>query len=309
MKSRITLSQLVTTLSIFFLIFIVSCTKESSKNGTDAQEQEVSAVSSESDAEAETIFNKTFDDVMGVNDDVGMAGTGIFGRANMSGSGETARPMACFTVTVTHPTTGLFPARVVIDFGTVPCLGVDGHYRSGKIIIEYTNRLIIPGAIAATTFDNFYFDSIKVEGTHKITNQSSPINTQPLTRQFKVQVIDAKLTKPSGNFIEWNSTKVITQIEGLLTPDRPLDDVFKIEGSSRGKAKRGNLVVTWQSNVVEPLIKRFNCRWIVKGTVRTVRANTTTNDQWVAILNFGNGTCDNRASITINGVTHEITLR
>ncbi|MBL7707699.1 MAG: hypothetical protein JNJ86_01440, partial [Chitinophagaceae bacterium] len=92
-------------------------------------------------------------------------------------------------------------------------------------------------------------------------------------------------------------------------PNIPLDDIFKIEGSASGQAQRGNLVVTWESNVIEPLIKRFVCRWIVKGTIKTVRRNANANSPWVAILNFGNGNCDNQAVITINGVSHQITLR
>jgi hypothetical protein len=61
----------------------------------------------------------------------------------------------------------------------------------------------------------FYIDSIKVEGTHKITNSSSQITTQ-LSRQFTVDV-NGKLSKPNGNYTEWTSHKVITQIEGLVT--------------------------------------------------------------------------------------------
>jgi hypothetical protein len=311
MKSRINLIQLIPTLFVLLLVFTLSCTKENSNNGTDAQEEEVSTISSESDAEAEGIFNGIFDDVMGVNDDVGMAGTGVFGRAANTGLGASARPMACYTVTISHPNNTPFPVRVLIDFGTTSCMGTDGHTRRGKIICEYTNRLILPGAIGSTRFEDFYFDSIKIEGTHKITNTSPPVTTQPLSRQFKVQVIDAKLTRPNGNFVEWNSTKTIEQIEGLITIDRPIDDVFRIKGTARGRARRDNVLVAWESNIVdgEPLIKRFSCRWINKGTIRSIRLNTAANGPWVASLNFGAGLCDNRAILTINGRSHEITLR
>ena len=95
----------------------------------------------------------------------------------------------------------------------------------------------------------------------------------------------------------------------IYLPDFPRDDVFKIEGHSHGRARRGNLLVAWESAIVQPLIKRFLCRWIVSGRVRTVRLNSTTNTPWVAVLDFGNGHCDSQATITINGVTHQITLR
>jgi len=306
MKRMFSPIQLLATILFFSLLIFTSCQKENSQNAD--LENQASEVSSESEAEAEIVFNSIFDDVMGVNDDVGLAGTGIFGRrvpGDPSGSTQYQRGDSthCFTVTITHPTNAPFPKHIVIDFGT-GCLGRDGHIRKGKIIIDYTNRLVVPGAKATTTFDRFYIDDMKVEGTHIIENTS----TVNVNRQFTVKVIDGKLSKPNGNFIEWNSNKVITQIDGLATPLIPLDDVFKIEGSSNGHAKRGNILVAWQSTITVPLIKRFNCRWIVEGRIRTVRANNSTNSPWIAVLDFGNGTCDNQATITINGVTHQITL-
>jgi hypothetical protein len=297
MKSWFKLSQLLSSTLLLGLLTIVSCQKESSQNGTEEQqEMEASKVSSESDAEAEIVFNGVFDDAIGVNDQVGIGGTGIFGRVT-----------ACPDIIVTHlHPPAQFPVKIVLDFGVNGCVGNDGHLRRGKIITIYSNRLLIPGATAITEFDGFYFDSIKVEGRHQITNTSPAANIPPI-RQFKVDVTGAKLTRPNGNFIEWESHKTITQTEGLGTII-PLDDIFKVEGHANGKVKRGALIVLWQSTITEPLVKRFNCRWIVRGRIRTLRANTNTTSPWVAVLDFGAGTCDNHATLTINGVTHQITL-
>lgn len=294
MKPRFKSSQLIPLTFLFSLLLIVSCQRENSQTMTEEQQQqEASIVSSESDAEAEIVFNDVFDDAMGVNDEVGLEGCGTLNRLN-----------PCYTITITRLNPpDAFPVKVVIDFGA-GCRGLDGHYRKGKIITEYTNRLLVPGASATTIFDGFYIDTIKVEGTHKIANTSSS-NT---TRQYTVDVTDAKLTKPSGNYVQWRNHKVITQIEGLTTVSF-LDDIFRIEGSASGKVKRGDLLVAWESNIIEPLIKKFSCRWIVKGKIRTVRVNTAANGPWIAVLDFGNGTCDNQAVITINGVSRQITLR
>ena len=304
MNPRVNFSHLITLAFFFSLLMIASCSKETSQT-LDQQEEQASIASSESDGESEIVFNGVFDDAMGASDEVGMAGTGIFGRtiaSNPDGSLGTQRPNVCYTVTVTHPNNTPFPVRVVIDFGT-GCTGPDGHTRRGKIITDYTNRLIYPGAMAVTSFDGFYIDSIHVEGTHKITNTS----TGTTNRQFTVDVIDAKLSKPNGDYTKWSSHKIITQIEGLITPDFH-DDVFSITGSAHGQVKRGNLLVGWESSIIEPLIKRFTCRWIVRGKIRTVRINSTPNSPWVAVLDFGNGNCDNQAVITINGRSHNITL-
>ncbi len=297
MKFRFSFSQLAVVSLFFSLLMITSCQKEHSQTGTDEQQAAASMASSEADSESEIVFNGIFDDAIGVNDEVGIGGTGVFGRVT-----------ACPDVTIIRQNApALFPVKIIFDFGINGCVGRDGHLRKGKVITVYTNRLLFPGATATTTFDGFYFDSTKVEGTHKITNTSPPVGTQPLSRQFTTDVIDGKLTKPNGNYIEWNSHKVITQFEGLGTTI-PLDDIFRVEGTARGKVKRGALIVLWESSITEPLIKKFSCPWIVKGKIRTIRANTTATSPWVAILDFGAGGCDNQAVITINGVAHQITL-
>lgn len=97
---------LVSTLAIS----IVACKKEKSntQDPVEQYEMSVSKLSSESDTEAEIIYDGIFDDAMGVNDEVGMGGMGIFGRLN-----------ACPTVIVTRPNAPApFPVRIVLDFGT-----------------------------------------------------------------------------------------------------------------------------------------------------------------------------------------------
>jgi hypothetical protein len=298
-----------TTVFLFFSAFVlfIGCKKETS--GNTADEEFASQVSTEADAESDFIYDEVFDNVMGVNTDVAIGGTGVFGQMNSSVSGGTARTNACPDLTITHPNApDIFPVKVVMDFGT-GCTARDGRTRSGKIIVIYTNRLIYPGAKATTIFENYKVDSIQVQGTHIITNQSiPPTNTNCLTHIWKVVVEGGKLTKTNGNYTEWNSTKTITQIEGMCTPFVPLDDIYKIAGSANGKVKRGNLLVAWRAETVEPLIKKFSCPWLVKGTLKIMRLNLSTNSPWGATMDYGNGVCDNKAVVTINGISHNITL-
>jgi hypothetical protein len=312
MKLILSPARLAAIVLVSLLVF-GSCKKESSDE-EKKQEEFASQASSEADAESDDIFNEVFDNVLGVNPDLGFGGTGVFGQMNPGNTGGTgtARLTACPDVTITHvsgvPNT--FPVKVVMDFGT-GCTGRDGRFRSGKIITVYTNRLFIPGATATTEFDNFMIDSIKVQGRHVILNQSEPISTAPnlcIRHKWKVTVTDGKLLKPNGNYVEWNSTKTITQLEGMCTPFIHLDDIYKIDGAGYGKVKRGNLLIAWNSEITEPLIKKFSCRWLVKGIIRVVRLNLTTNSPWVAAINYGNGDCDNKALVTINGIPHIITL-
>jgi len=297
----------LTTLVIVSLLVFGSCKKETSADTT--QEEFASKASSEADAESDDIFNEVFDNVMGVNADVAFGGTGVFGRMNPGtpGTGETARVTACPDVTITHLTANFFPVRIVLDFGT-GCTGRDLRTRSGKIITEYTNRLIVPGAKATTTFENYTVDSTKVQGTHVITNQGEQLSAICWKHKWTVVVERGKLTKPNGNYIEWNSTRTIVQTGGMCTAGVPLDDIYEIDGNANGKVKRDNLLIAWNSEITKALVKKFTCRWIVQGIIRNMRLNLTTNSPWVAAINYGTGACDNKAEVMINGVSHNITL-
>jgi hypothetical protein len=295
------------TRAILILIALVtftftSCEKEQS--GSEQEEMEASQASAESSGEAENIFSQVFDDAYGANNEVGLEGSGVFwGRTD-----SLSPVQRCFTVTVIRLNPpNAFPVKIILDFGN-GCVGPDGHTRRGKIITTYTGRLIHVGSVAETTFDNFFIDNVKVEGVHRIENITPPAMVALHARKFKVDVINGKLLKPNGNYVHWNSHKTKTQIDGMATPFIPHDDAFKIEGQATGTTKRGTLIVAWQSTIVEPLIRRLSCRWIVRGRIRTVRANTATTNTSVAILDFGNGVCDNLATLTINGTTHIITL-
>jgi hypothetical protein len=245
---------------------------------------------------------------MGTSDEVGVYGSGIFGREYGL---DTAQ--RCFTVRVERPNAPQpFPVIVTISFPQSGCMGPDGRVRRGQIKTTYTNRLIVPGAESITTFLNFSIDSVTVGGTYKVKNVVNPVQITIFPPQYNhkwlITVVGGRLGYPNGNVVEWNSTKTIEQVEGSHT--LPLhDNVFKIIGSSNGASVRNSLITSWNSETIEPLFKRATCRWIVKGKIRTVRRNLSNTSPWVSVLDFGNGTCDNIAILNINGNVRTITLQ
>lgn len=288
-------------------LILFSCKKENSNNPIDSQEIELSKIASEGDAQSEQSYSQIFDDVMGASDEVGVYGTGVFGREYGL---DTAQ--RCFTVRVERPNAPQpFPVIVIISFPQSGCMGPDGRVRRGQIKTTYTNRLIVPGAESITTFLNFSIDSVNVGGTYKVKNMVEPIQITIFPPQYNhkwlISVVGGRLGYPNGNVVEWNSTKTIEQVEGSHT--LPIqDNVFKIISNSNGASIRNSVSTWWNSETIEPLFKRTTCRWIVKGKIRTVRRNLSNTSPWVGILDFGNGTCDNIATLNVNGNIRTITL-
>jgi hypothetical protein len=301
----LSLSKNILPTILFLCLVFFACKKETSQNDLTAQEEEEASLAiSESEAESEIMFNDIFDNVMGANNDVGLAGTGIFGRISTNSfATETARLTGCFILSVTRLVQGQdFPLRIEIDFGA-GCPGKDGRIRTGKIITEYTGRLLVPGKSATTSFIDYTVDSIKVEGNLKITNTGNSN-----LRQFSFDVSGGKLTRPNGNYARWNSHKEITQLEGLATPEIHIDDVFGVTGYASGEIKTSSFATSWESNIIEPLRKRYSCSWLSKGVVKIIRHNLSPDSKWIGLLNYGNGTCDNKATLTVNGLDHQIIL-
>jgi hypothetical protein len=302
MKKTLNLPKCLLALSLMAAITFTACKKEESiapltTTETDPVEAAATQQATTEDAATEAQYDDVFNITASMNksevgEDLGVSAnvSGLFEL----GSTTTTNTARCFTITVVPNLPHVFPKTVTIDFGT-GCLGRDGKYRKGKIVSIYTNPMVVPGAKVSTTFVGYYVDSFKVEGTH-ITENTSTANMQG----FKIKVINGKITNTNNNrWRMWNSVKDVLQVAGNGTPHFPLDDIYRIDGAATGSNSGGH---SWSSLITESLIKKFTCPWIVKGKVRLNRDGRT------ALLDYGDGNCDNQAIIYINGVPHIITL-
>jgi hypothetical protein len=256
------------------------------------------SISAENEAEADNIFDGVFDNVIGVNEECGIGtGIGVFGKKFINGK-EDSTSGKCFTVTISPNIKDSFPKTVTIDFGA-GCQGPDGHIRKGKIVTVYTGPLSIPGKKSSTTFVDFFIDGVQVKGTFYVQNSSTSNQ-----RSFTTELVGGKLIYSTTHYTEYAFNKTVLQTEGNGSPNYPLDDVYKITGKSRATLIYNNTNNKWTAEISEPIIKKYTCKWIGKGIV-----TVTYNGLVVTKLNYGNGDCDNKATLTINGQTVNITLK
>ncbi len=297
------------TLAIAGSLIFTACQKSlsSTDNSTPTtQDALVLQSSAAADDVTDNAFNDVFNNVMGVNADAGLgSGIGVFLVApRKTGTGTTENQFTagtdsvshCYTVTIDPAEPGVFPKTITIDFGT-GCTGRDGHTRSGKITAIYTGRMKVAGSTATASFDGFYIDSVHVEGTLTIQNKSTSDS-----RIFTLGVTNGKLSLPTGDYIEINRNHTWTQTGGSSTPDNPADDVYSITGSSSGTAQISIITAQWTTEITEPVIRKLSCPWRVQGQV------TVTYNDKTGVLDYGNGDCDNKATMTVGAKVYDITL-
>jgi len=199
----------------------------------------------------------------------------------------------CVTVTLD---TNIFPQTMTIDFGDVNCLCNDGKYRRGKIIITFTGKYREPGTIITHNFENYYVNDNSVDGVKVVTNMGENENGN---LYFTIEVEGVIQKVGDSDTFSWNSSRVREWIQGSDTHNR-WDDIYLITGTANGIRPNG---LTWEREIILPLRVELACRFIVSGTVELRPA-----DRPVRLLDYGNGDCDNVATITINGETYTIYL-
>jgi hypothetical protein len=247
-----------------------SCKKE--KPDTDTQSAVDNSI-------CETEFGRSMTTVNGF----GMNENGVRGMQDVMSGNPT------ITVDPADTLDG-FPVTMTIDYGTPASPttdAVDGKIRSGKIICVFSDHWRNVGANVKVTFLNYMVnawsygcDSMKI--THSATNA------------YTRQVYKGVCSNGSVS-LKWEGTHTITQTGGYTTPLNTLDDVYSLTGNATGVNREGK---SYTVSITTAVVKRTSCHWVESG-----RVDVTPEGLAVRTLDYGDGTCDAKATITINGNT------
>lgn len=199
----------------------------------------------------------------------------------------------CVIVTID---TLAFPFTITIDFGPENCLCNDGKWRRGKILVEHDGPYWAVGTVITTTTDDYFVNNHQVLGTKIVTNQGLNTAGNPT---WTVHV-DGQVIKPDGGVISWIADRMREWAEGHDTPFIWWDDVYMISGTHNVVASNGN---TLSATATQPLEFALNCYWIKSGVIEFQHSELP-----LIILDYGDGTCDDDATVTINGTTYNIKL-
>lgn len=245
-------------------------------------------------ADDDAVTDAVYEDVFNTADNAAII-------VDQMGKGDDAKSVmvvtdSCPAITVTRPTTGIWPKIVTIDYGT-GCTGFNDNTRSGKILIEVTGPRLTAGSKRTVTFVNYFFNKIKVEGTKVLETKGYNTNKNLI---ILVKLSGGKLTLPDGKTIERTIDHQREWTAGLLTKNI-WDDECLITGAATGKNING---VVYKNTIVTALHWKRVCRFIVAGVIKIEKDGSQPVE-----LNYGTGECDAKAIVTRGGESKEILLK
>lgn len=222
---------------------------------------------------------------------------------------------ACATVSV-NTTNKTF----TVDFGTSPCLCSDNRMRSGQLYFDYSasasfpTSYRMPGFKMTVTSNNYVVDGYTVNiGNKTVTNTtplSIPTGTNPGTNLTWSITANVTINKPSnGGTITWNcnrtkelmNTNDPTCYQGQSAPILWNKAKIRLNGSASGTNAAGDNYTAYIKNMVRDFgACKINGRYpFISGQLEFTPGTKPTR-----YVDFGAGTCDTGATITINGITY-----
>ncbi len=295
-KSFFSTKNIAATVVIFF-VFLASCQKDSSiLNATDTQNVNAESASASYANESSDMASSA----------VGGISTSTYNGGRISslpvlGLGDWDDRLKCAIVTISRTGTKDAPAgTITIDFGTAgTCADKHGVTRKGVIVITYSGRRWVPGSSYNVRLVNFYRNDTHIEGNHTLKTQ---ISADSLHLQFESKLDSGKVTFGDGKFI----TRIHDLTREWFRASLPGNDEWHtlVGGTATGTGKKGN---TYQMQITKELVEKVSCRADkVFIPVSGTKAITEGSEQYT--VDYGDGTCDNIITVTLNGKEKQITV-
>lgn len=267
----------VTMLAMIIFLLAQSCTKEKTGNNNESNnDQEVALTSAK--ATSDVYFDDISIELLQINTEKGLT------------LRETGTQDVCATVSIEGTS---FPKTVTVDYGD-GCTSVNGFVRKGKVIYVISKLFINKGAQLVVTFENYRVNDHKLEGIFTITNNGSLSGINITT-----ELVGGKITYPNGTWYTRESEVTWVQSAGASTITNFDDDEYGITGSGTITSSSGNTLTAESQG---SLLRKFSCYNLVSGKLNLNFNNIA------GVLDYGTGTCDKDATLTVGNKEYAVTL-
>lgn len=201
-------------------------------------------------------------------------------------------------VTITPLDTTTWPKNIKVDYGTSNYVCNDGVKRRGIINIQTTGFYREADTEITVTYDGFYHNDHKVEGTMKVVNDGRNDNNNLV---YNVTIAEGKITTPQDKIIYFNENTSREWAAGENTVFDPCDDNYLIEGSQDGMSSDS---IEYTLTVQQKLDILACCKYVRAGVLKISITGILP-----FTVNFDGSTCDEANIVaTINGAEYPITM-
>ncbi|MCF8378659.1 MAG: hypothetical protein K9H49_03720 [Bacteroidales bacterium] len=203
----------------------------------------------------------------------------------------------CFEVTVhDNGTAEFWPRSWTFSYTNEDCVDFFGNTKLGAVNVLLTGYWKNEGSSRTITYEDFTINGNKLEGTRTILNTGLN-DMQNLT--FERSCVNASYSQGDTATMTWESNRNVEMINGYET-FIAADDEYMVAGGASGVNFEGK---AFTASITEELHYMRCSMFPVSGIV------TIDIDGGSSIyINYGEGTCDNVAEVTIDDLTTEITL-
>jgi hypothetical protein len=210
--------------------------------------------------------------------------------------------LKCATVTVVRDATSTkeWPVgTITISFDSAACSN-KGVTRKGQIIIHYSGHRYSPGAERSITFNNYVRNKHSIEGTYTIKNVSVSDTTD---LKFEVILVGGKITFPDGTTI----TRDQDITHEWVRASNPINDkwIRLAGGTASGTGRKGH---SYSMVILKDLVITRACEVNNDVEIPVSGEKKVTTDSKEYTIDYGDGTCDEVVTITVNGVSKTITV-
>lgn len=196
---------------------------------------------------------------------------------------------------------------------------IDGKTRNGILIFDYhtsTNgakHYRDPGFSCSVKSVGYVVDGRAINIISKTITNTTALGFNPATTNLTWSINShIQVTKPEGT-LDFSSTRTKTLLNtsdpnvyhGAATAITWTKARVGITGSASGTTVKGN---TFTANVTTQLVRDFNCSVGGRHPFIQGELDFTPGTKPTRHIDFGNGSCDLNATVTINGHTYNITL-
>jgi hypothetical protein len=291
--------KMIALIAVISLAF-GSCKKSDVSNVTASNESKAATLSDSSTVAENAYYDVLNNAIVGYSDNSSVMGASLQRGKTTVNSTETngsggAGHISCAGYTISDSTPGHYPKTLTLDFGA-GCTSIDGIIRTGKLVYNFSGPLFTPGTTVTVSFNQYTVNGYGIQGTYAITNNSTQSGIS-----FTTLVTNGILTCPDATNFHYSHNKTYTQTAGASTPFDISDDVYSITGNSAFSSSDGSSLVL---NVTTPLIRNFTCLNITQGVVSFVF-----NQGISGTIDFGDGTCDNLATLKVGTISRTVFLR